>query len=73
MLWGLHANGIELAPDLREHTDRRLSFALSRFGSQVLKTTVYLTDNNGPKGGIDKNCLIAGPARTRGWRGGVGG
>lgn len=64
MLWELHATGIEMDSELKEHADRRLSFALSRFGSRILKTTVYLTDNNGPKGGIDKNCLIV--VRLRG-------
>lgn len=64
MLWELHANGIEVDSELKEHADRRLSFALSRFGSRILKTTVYLTDNNGPKGGVDKNCLIV--VRLRG-------
>jgi putative sigma-54 modulation protein len=64
MLWELHANGIEVDSELKEHADRRLSFALSRFGSRILKTTMYLTDNNGPKGGVDKNCLIV--VRLRG-------
>ncbi len=29
-----------------------------------MRTVVYLTDNNGPKGGIDKSCLIV--VRLRG-------
>lgn len=64
MLWDLHASGVEIEQSLREHIERRLTFALSRFGSRVLRTVVYLTDNNGPKGGIDKSCLIV--VRLRG-------
>lgn len=58
MLWELHTNGVEVDKGLREHIDRRLNFALSRFGSRVSKAIVYLTDNNGPKGGIDKSCRV---------------
>lgn len=64
MLWDLHTSGVEIQQGLREHIERRLTFALSRFGSRVLRTVVYLTDNNGPKGGIDKSCLIV--VRLRG-------
>ena len=64
MLWDLHASGVEIEQGLREHIERRLTFALARFGSRVLRTVVYLTDNNGPKGGIDKSCLIV--VRLRG-------
>lgn len=38
---------------------RRLEFALGRFGSRVHSLTVRLTDLNGPRGGVDKKCLIA--------------
>jgi ribosome hibernation promoting factor len=64
MLWELHASGVETKSGLREYIERRLTFALSRFGSGVIKASVYLTDNNGPKGGIDKSCRIV--VRLRG-------
>ncbi|MEI8378495.1 MAG: HPF/RaiA family ribosome-associated protein [Planctomycetota bacterium] len=64
MLWELRTNGMEINPGLRDHIDRRLNFALSRFGSRVTKATVSLTDNNGPKGGVDKSCQIV--VRLRG-------
>lgn len=66
MNWELHATGVKLDEELREHLDRRLNFALSRFGNCVMKTVVYLSDNNGPKGGIDKSCLIVVRLRGKG-------
>ena len=38
---------------------RRLEFALGRFGAHVRSLTVRMTDLNGPRGGVDKHCLVA--------------
>ncbi len=38
---------------------RRLDFALGRFAGRVRSLSVRLTDLNGPRGGMDKKCLIA--------------
>lgn len=54
----LHSSGITAPQGLREHLDRRLLFALSRFESRISKVDVYLADENGPKGGLDKACRI---------------
>lgn len=64
MKWTLHANGVVVNPILREHIDRRITFALSRFTARIGKVDVFLTDQNGPKGGLDKSALIA--VRIRG-------
>jgi putative sigma-54 modulation protein len=37
----------------------RLAFALGRFAGRVRSVSVSLTDLNGPRGGLDKKCLIA--------------
>lgn len=37
---------------------RQLQFALGRFGNRVRTLTVRLSDLNGPKGGVDKRCLV---------------
>ncbi len=58
MLLEMHARGVDVDHGLREYVERRLDFALSRFGSQITKAAVHLTDTNGPKGGIDKSCQI---------------
>ena len=44
---------------LRELTERRILFALSRFDSRVEHVDVVLQDENGPRGGIDKACRIS--------------
>jgi len=46
-------------PELRDHVERRLGFALGRFGGRVGRVTVCLEDLNGPRGGIDQRCRIA--------------
>ena len=46
--------------------ERRLHFALGRFVDSIKLVTVRLTDINGPKGGIDKECLIVVKLRKSG-------
>lgn len=49
---------IEVSDALYTQAERRLRFALGRFGSRVLQATVLVSDANGPRGGIDKHCRI---------------
>jgi putative sigma-54 modulation protein len=58
MKWHLKDQGTRRPADLPDHIERRLRFALARFGSRVEKVVVFLHDHNGPKGGIDKVCRI---------------
>lgn len=64
MIWELKDKGARRPKGLEDHIERRLRFALSRFGSRIQKTIVFLQDGNGPRGGIDKVCRIL--VRTRG-------
>ena len=43
---------------LRDLAERRLLFALSRFDSRIKKVDLVVTDENGPRGGIDKACRV---------------
>ncbi len=48
-----------LSTSLARLARRRLEFALARFAARVESLTVRLRDLNGPKGGIDRHCLVA--------------
>lgn len=50
--------GVEVDGATRERIDRRLGFALGRFGDRVGRVAVYLVDLNGPRGGVDKQCRV---------------
>ncbi len=52
------ARNLELTSVQRETVERRLAFALGRFGDRVGRVTVSLEDLNGPRGGLDQHCRI---------------
>ena len=58
--------GIDVSPEVGELVERRLSFALSRFGGRVRAVSISLTDLNGPRGGIDKRCSMQARLTPRG-------
>jgi ribosome-associated translation inhibitor RaiA len=60
----VRAVGVDVSDRLKRYLDRRLLFALGRFGQRVTAVRIWLSDVNGPKGGTDKKCTIA--ARLRG-------
>ena len=47
-----------LSEDLHEFSRRRLLFALSRFGAKIGRVSVVITDVNGHRKGVDKQCRI---------------
>jgi ribosome-associated translation inhibitor RaiA len=55
----LTTQGVELTPDLRERVWRRIHFALGRFSAGIKSVSVRLTDVNGPRGGVDKCCVVS--------------
>ncbi|MDZ7812783.1 MAG: HPF/RaiA family ribosome-associated protein [Ideonella sp.] len=46
------------ATELRDLTEHRVRFALRRIGGRVPRAEVQMSDVNGPRGGIDKRCLV---------------
>ena len=54
----IRGHRIEVTDTLRTHIERRLRFALGRFGARVIAVTVTVEDLNGPRGGVDKQCRI---------------
>jgi ribosome-associated translation inhibitor RaiA len=58
------AQGVSMSPALEEHINRQLQRVDRRFGERLTRIEVYLTDVNGPKGGLNKLCKLE--ARPRG-------
>ena len=50
--------GVKLSRRLREYVSHRLSLALDRKQYSIQAMKVRISDQNGPKGGIDKHCQI---------------
>ena len=68
------SKGLPNVNQVRDHTRRRLQFALGRFQDAVASVRVSVEDVNGPKGGVDKHCrlrvtLVEGgpPILAEGW------
>ena len=58
MMIVIQCQGFQLTAALREHVRRRLGFSLARGNSHISRVDVSLSDINGPRGGIDKRCLV---------------
>jgi ribosome-associated translation inhibitor RaiA len=56
----------KISPAQRAYIERRLFYALGRFGSRVRRVMVRLEDLNGPRGGLDKRCHIEARLSRRG-------
>ena len=55
----IRTRNVEVTEILRAHVERRLGFALGRFGDRIARVIVRFSDTNGPhRGGIDKRCQI---------------
>ncbi|MGB5439997.1 MAG: HPF/RaiA family ribosome-associated protein [Gammaproteobacteria bacterium] len=54
----IQALGFSLTDALENHVHNRIGFTFSHFSGRVRRVTVRLSDLNGPRGGIDKCCLV---------------
>ncbi len=66
MRFSVSGDRVEVTPGLREYIDRRLYFALGRFGPAIDHVTIRVGDVNGPRGGVDKRCRIVVKLRASG-------
>lgn len=64
MRMGILARGIALTEAIRLYAQRRLKTALGRYRHALASVQVRLLDVNGPRGGVDKHCVVEvrGPA-----------
>ncbi len=53
-----HVAGLDLEPELKVYGERRIQFALGRFAQRISRLDLHLSDENGPKGGVDKSCRL---------------
>lgn len=58
MQFDIQARGFTLTDAMRAHCERRLRFALGRAGGRLHGIGVRLSDVNGPRGGVDKRCIL---------------
>ena len=54
----LKCNGVETPSGLREYVARRMKFAVGRFRDHIRWARVKVADVNGPRGGVDKRCVV---------------
>lgn len=58
----IQTRGFTLTDALRLHCERRLRFALGAAGGRLRSVGVRLSDVNGPRGGVDKRCILRATA-----------
>ena len=54
----MKARGFPLTEALKIHTHARLCFTLAHAADRIRCVGVRLSDINGPRGGVDKRCLV---------------
>jgi ribosomal subunit interface protein len=50
--------GMVTTEAIRSHVERRVLFAVGRFGERIEDVSARLGDANGPRGGADKTCRL---------------
>lgn len=58
MQFDIRTEGFELTAALQSHAQRRLDTALSRFRVHLTTVSMRMTDDNGPRRGVDKRCVV---------------
>ena len=54
----IYGHGFSITRAVKEYVDKRIRFALAHISHRLRRVDVRLSDLNGPRGGIDKRCLI---------------
>ncbi|MES2323631.1 MAG: HPF/RaiA family ribosome-associated protein [Pseudomonadota bacterium] len=54
----IQATGFQLTQALRTHTELRVGTALGWASEHIRQLHVFLSDINGPRGGVDKRCRL---------------
>lgn len=62
----IHGRNVEIPTQLIELAGKRLQYALGRLAHLVGRVNVRIQDENGPRGGVDTNCLAVVQLKTGG-------
>lgn len=54
----VRSKGIEEGKAVSDYARKRLAFAIGRFDWAVRAVSIRLEDVNGPRGGVDKRCVV---------------
>ena len=54
----VRTQGLSPSEAIERHVERRVLFAVGRFGARIGTVSVRLADENGPRGGRDKTCRM---------------
>ena len=54
----VHTQGFPLTTAIENRVQRQAARSLSRFEGELLALTAYLSDVNGPRGGVDKKVVM---------------
>ncbi len=65
MNFSIHSKGISSSAALLEYASLCLRTAVSRYRNAVHEVRVRLSDENGPRGGMDKRCQVQVNLRGR--------
>jgi putative sigma-54 modulation protein len=49
---------LDVSEPLRAYTQRRVQFAIGSFEARISRVEICIADVNGPRGGVDKTCVI---------------
>ncbi len=62
----VRGRGCEVSLALSSYAKRRALFAIGRFSPRIEGVSVLLSDANGPRGGVDKECRLVARLRPSG-------
>lgn len=54
----IRSKGFPITNALDNHIQSRIDFILPRFNDAIRKIEVFIGDENGPRGGVDKYCVV---------------
>ncbi len=54
----VHKCGESVQGEFEGHLERRVKFVMGKFSPLIARLELFLCDENGPRGGVDKSCRL---------------